>query len=122
MTTLEQRLAETLAEHWEDYPAGCGCGTTVGIATGDVLDHAEFHRAHVAAHLAATVREWLGEQLAGEGLREAVAEAIGDAWLDDGHGLACEYRDAPHDVTSESSAAAALAAVREHLTGEGSDG
>lgn len=94
MTTLEQRLAATLAEHWEDYPAGCGCGTTVGIATGDALDHAEFHRAHVAAHLAATVREWLG----GEQVRQAVADAIAAPRLPNRH--SAEY------------ATAALAAVQ----------
>lgn len=109
MSTLEQRLAETLAEHWEDYPAGCGCGTTVGIATGDVLDHAEFHRAHVAAHLAATVREWLG----GEQVRQAVADAICPRHMGDA--------EAKHAACVKA-ASAALAAVREHLTGEGGRG
>ena len=103
-----QGLAAVLAEHeavgWMADTTGergwtCLCGEHVGLPP----EH--------PAHVAAAVLAWV-ETVAGDAaVRDAVAEPIGDAWLDDGHGLACQYRDNPHDVTAATSADAAVAAL-----------
>lgn len=102
-------LEEVLGAHlFTLYPGQivCDCEWTTEDDHSRAAD-ARMIAAHVA-HQATVVRGWLAEQLAGEGLREAVAEAIEEA--------------VPRGIDESEAASAALAAVREHLTGEGSDG
>ena len=98
-------LEAVLADHDWLTPRGyawpcCTCGVEFPGGEDDAF-----------AHVAAAVRSWLADRLADEGLREAVAEAVGDVWLDGGHGLGCECRDEPHDITATKATTAALAAV-----------
>ena len=118
--TLEEVLAAhgpsgfiNSREGWVECECGerlhLACGWTVGGGFGEVRKTRD-------AHVAAAVRSWLADRLADEGLREAVAEAVGDVWLDGGHGLGCEYRDEPHDITATKATTTALAAVTAALT------
>lgn len=110
MTTLEQRLAATLDEHEAaGWMLNSRSRSEWTCLCGEGVDLPPEHAAHVAAHLAATVREWLG----GEQVRQAVADAICPRHMGDA--------EAKHAACVKA-ASAALAAVREHLTGEGSDG
>ena len=118
--TLEEVLSAVNVQHqripmFDGYGGHrcVGCDSLRGESDGP---NSPRHAEHVAVEQAAAVRSWLAERLADEGLREAVAEAVGDVWLDGGHGLGCEYRDEPHDITATKATTAALAAVTAALT------
>lgn len=111
MSTLEQRLAATLAEHDWSTPRGyawlcCTCGVEFP-GEDDAL-------AHVADHLAATVREWLGE----EQVREAVREELLNVGHEPSRPSYAEvaFMDATH------AALAALTAVQQITHDERSEG
>ena len=113
--TLEEVLRSHLPrDRYDDEGASVGTYCICGGWEGDYF--ADGEAGPFDDHVAAAVRAWLADRLADGGLREAVAEAVGDVWLDGGHGLGCEYRDEPHDITATKATTAALAAVTAALT------